>query len=130
MGWFTLYRGKARGAPRVVLAGMTREETQIARMAFPVFASGISPLNAKDQLGVFVYRCAIECGGVLVELSDIVFGDADGVVVIPQDVAAKADNAALKRTEAEHLTEEELKKGTLLRETWGAVIDIATTLDL
>lgn len=57
-------------------------------------------------------------GGVLVEPSDIVFGDADGVVMIPQDVAAKTVNAALKRTAAEHLTEteEELKKGTLLRE--------------
>jgi hypothetical protein len=50
-----------------------------------------------------------------VEPSEIVFGAADGVV-IPQDVAAKTINAALKRTKAEHLTEEELKKGTLLRE--------------
>jgi regulator of RNase E activity RraA len=65
---------------------------------------------------VFAYRCAIECGGVLVEPGDIVFGDADGVVVIPQDVAAETVNEALKKAEAEYLIEGELKKGTLLRE--------------
>jgi regulator of RNase E activity RraA len=109
---------QARGARGVVLEGMTRDVKQIARMAFPVFASGISPLDAKGRLRVFAYRCAIECGGVLVEPGDIVFGDADGVVVIPQDVAAETVNAALNKTDAEHLTEEELKKGTLLREVY------------
>jgi len=39
----------------------------------------------------------------------------DGVVVIRQDVAPGTVNAALKKTEAEHLTEMELKNGTLLR---------------
>jgi 4-hydroxy-4-methyl-2-oxoglutarate aldolase len=83
-----------------------------------VFASGTSPLDAKGRLRVFAYRCAIECGGVLVEPGDIVFGDTDGVVVIPQDVAAETVNEALKKAEAEHLTEEKLKKGTLLREAY------------
>jgi 4-hydroxy-4-methyl-2-oxoglutarate aldolase len=105
---------KAQGARGAVLEGMTRDVTQIARMAFPVFASGILPLDAKGRLHVFAYCCAIKCGGVLVEPGDIVFGDANGVVVIPQDVAAETVNAALKNTDAEHLTEEELKKGTLL----------------
>jgi regulator of RNase E activity RraA len=109
---------KARGARGVVIEGMTRDVTQIARMAFPMFAGGISPLDAKGRLRVFAYRCGIECGGVLVEPGDIVFGDADGVVVIPQDVAAETVNAALKKTDAEHLTEDELKKGPMLREAY------------
>jgi 4-hydroxy-4-methyl-2-oxoglutarate aldolase len=54
---------KARGAPGVVLEGITRDEPQVAGMAFPAFASGISPLDVKGRLGVFVYRCTIECGG-------------------------------------------------------------------
>jgi regulator of RNase E activity RraA len=78
-----------------VIEGLTRDVKQIASMAFPVFASGISPLHAKGRLRLFAYRCAIECGGVLVEPGDLVFGDADGVVVIPQDVAAETVNGAL-----------------------------------
>jgi 4-hydroxy-4-methyl-2-oxoglutarate aldolase len=109
---------KARGARGVVIEGMTRDVKQIASMAFPVFASGVSPLDSKGRLRVFAYRCAIECGGVLVEPGDIVFGDADGVVVIPQDVAVETVYEALRKAEAEHLTEEELKKGTLLREAY------------
>jgi len=109
---------KARGARGVVIEGMTRDVKQIASMAFPVFASGVSPLDAKGRLRVFAYRCAIECGGVLVEPGDIVFGDADGVVVIPQDVAVETVYEALRKAEAGHLTEEELKKGTLLREAY------------
>jgi 4-hydroxy-4-methyl-2-oxoglutarate aldolase len=109
---------KARGARGAVIEGMTRDVKQIVSMAFPVFTSGLSPLDAKGRLRAYAYRCAIECGGVLVEPGDIVFGDTDGVVVIPQDIAAEAVHEALKKTEAAHLTEEELKKGTLLREAY------------
>jgi 4-hydroxy-4-methyl-2-oxoglutarate aldolase len=109
---------KARGARGVVIEGMTRDGKQITEMAFPVFASGLSPLDAKGRLRVFAYRCAIECGGVLVEPGDIVFGDVDGVVVIPQDVAVETIQEALTKVEAEHLTEEALRKGVLLRDVY------------
>jgi regulator of RNase E activity RraA len=109
---------KARGARGVVIEGMTRDVKQISSMMFPVFASGVSPLDSKGRLRVFAYRCAIECGGVLVEPGDIIFGDGDGVVVIPQDVAVETVNAALKKLEAEHLTAEALKTGTLLRDVY------------
>jgi regulator of RNase E activity RraA len=109
---------KARGARGVVIEGMTRDVKQITSMAFPVFASGVSPLDAKGRLRVFAYRCAIECGGVLVEPGDIIFGDGDGVVVIPQDMVAETVQAALEKLELEHLTSEELKKGTLLRDVY------------
>jgi 4-hydroxy-4-methyl-2-oxoglutarate aldolase len=109
---------KARGARGVVIEGMTRDVKHITTMAFPVFASGISPLDAKGRLRVFAYRCAIECGGVLVEPGDIIFGDLDGVVVIPQDVAVETVQQALTKVEAEHLTEEALKRGALLRDAY------------
>jgi regulator of RNase E activity RraA len=109
---------RARGARGVVIEGMTRDVKQITRMAFPVFASGVSPLDAKGRVRVFAYRCAIECGGVLVEPGDIIFGDADGVAVIPQDVVAETIDEALRKLEAEHLTEEALKTGTLLRDVY------------
>jgi 4-hydroxy-4-methyl-2-oxoglutarate aldolase len=109
---------KARGARGVVIEGMTRDVKQITNMAFPVFASGVSPLDAKGRLRVFAYRCAIECGGVLVEPGDIIFGDTDGVVVIPQDVAMETITEALKKLAAEHFSGEELKQGTLLRDVY------------
>lgn len=109
---------KARGARGAVLEGLTRDVKAITAMPFPVFASGISPLDSKGRLRVFAYRCAIECGGVLVEQGDVIFGDLDGVVVIPQDVIVDTVNEALKKVEAEHLTGEELRTGALLRDVF------------
>jgi regulator of RNase E activity RraA len=109
---------KARGARGVVMEGLTRDVKAITAMPFPVFASGISPLDSKGRLRVFAYRCAIECGGVLVEQGDVIFGDVDGVVVIPQDVIVDTVNEALKKVEAEHLTGEELRTGALLRDVF------------
>lgn len=108
----------ARGARGAVIEGMTRDIKAITAMSFPVFASGMSPLDAKGRLRVFAYRCAIECGGVLVEPGDIIFGDLDGVVVIPQDVALETVNEAVRKAEVEQRTSEELKKGTLLRDVY------------
>jgi len=109
---------KARGARGAVIEGMTRDSKAITAMSFPVFATGISPLDAKGRLRVFAYRCAIECGGVLVEPGDIIFGDIDGVVVIPQDVALETVNEAVRKAEVEERTSEELKKGILLRDVY------------
>jgi 4-hydroxy-4-methyl-2-oxoglutarate aldolase len=109
---------KARGARGVVIEGMTRDVKRITQMTFPVFASGISPLDFNGRLRVFAYRCAIECGGVLVEPGDIIFGDVDGVVVIPQDVAVETIQEALIKVEGEHLMEEALRKGALLRDVY------------
>lgn len=109
---------KARGARGAVIEGLTRDSKAITAMSFPVFASGISPLDAKGRLRVFAYRCAIECGGVLVEPGDIIFGDIDGVVVIPQDVALETVNEAVRKAEVEERTSEELKKGMLLRDVY------------
>jgi 4-hydroxy-4-methyl-2-oxoglutarate aldolase len=109
---------RARGARGVVIEGMTRDVKRIREMTFPVFASGFSPHDFNGRLRVFAYRCAIECGGVLVEPGDIIFGDVDGVVVIPQDVAVETIQEALIKVEAEHLMEEALRKGALLRDAY------------
>jgi regulator of RNase E activity RraA len=54
-------------------------------MAFPVFHGGIGPLDSKGR----AEKIARECGGVRIESGDWIFGDADGVVVIPQAIAGR-----------------------------------------
>lgn len=76
-----------------------RDVRHITGMAFPVFANGVSPVDATGRLRVYACRCAIECGGVLVEPGDIIFGAADGVVVIPQDMAVETVGEARHRVE-------------------------------
>ena len=64
------------------------------------------------------YNVPIECGGVRVNPGDIVFGDADGVVVIPQTVERDVIAAAFAKVAGEDRTRDELRTGATLREVY------------
>ena len=81
---------RSKGARGAVIDGLTRDSIKIMEMGFPVFTRGYSPLDSKGRMEVISHGVPIRCGGVLVRPGDIVFGDHDGVVVIPQDVSDEA----------------------------------------
>lgn len=86
----------ARGATAAVIDGFTRDSRAIRALGFPVFVRGCCPLDSKARVDVIGYGESIECGGVRVNTGDYVFGDADGVVVIPgahvDDVLSEANH--------------------------------------
>jgi regulator of RNase E activity RraA len=57
----------------------------------------------------------IEVAGVAVAPGDFVFGDVDGVVVVPSGITERAVALALEKIEAEDTTREELLRGDTLR---------------
>ena len=64
------------------------------------------------------YNCPICCGDVVVNAGDIVFGDIDGIVAIPADVADDVIAKALDKVEGENKTREELQKGAYLKDVY------------
>lgn len=72
-----------KGAAAVVTDGMARDREGVVAAGLPVFARGITP-NSCVRSGPGRLGFPIVCGGVAVEAGDIVLGDRDGVVVIPQ----------------------------------------------
>ena len=87
-------------------------------LSFPVFHGGIGPLDTRGR-GRMVERDApVECAGVRVLPGDIVFGDADGVVVIPQQSAAEVLERARNKLTGENHTRAELEEGSLLGEVY------------
>lgn len=109
---------RARGARGAVIDGFTRDTKQIIEMQFPVFCTGISAIDSQGRSEVIAYNVPIECGDVLVNPKDIVFGDYDGVVVIPKGVENEVIEAALEKISGENLTREELLKGVKLTEVY------------
>jgi regulator of RNase E activity RraA len=105
---------KARGAAACVTDGLVRDVKAIRRMKFPVFAGGIGPLDSKGRGIVAEIDVPVELGGVRVTPGDLVFGDADGVVVIPKAIEAEVLSAALEKVLGEHKTLAALKKGEKL----------------
>lgn len=105
---------KARGAAACVTDGLVRDINHIRSMKFPVFAAGIGPLDSKGRGIVAEIDVPVEVAGVRVEPGDLVFGDADGVVVIPKKIETKVLTAALEKVMGEHKTLAALKKGEKL----------------
>ncbi len=109
---------QARGAAGCVTDGLVRDVKQIRAMQFPVFHGGIGPLDTKGRARMMERDIPIECAGVRVMSGDIVFGDADGVVVIPIDRAEAVIAKALEKAQGENTTRDELRQGQLLAEVF------------
>ncbi len=109
---------QARGARGVVIEGFIRDIRKIVAMRFPVFTTGLSPVDSNGRGEVVAYNVPIECGGVTVNPGDIIFGDADGVVVIPQNIEQAVIEAALEKVSGENRTRDELREGATLREVY------------
>lgn len=109
---------RARGARGAIIEGFIRDVRKIMGMRFPIFTTGISPVDSNGRGDVVAYNVPIECGGVTVNPGDIVFGDADGVVIIPQSIEKTVVEAALEKVRGENQTRDALRDGATLREVY------------
>ena len=109
---------RARGSAGCVTDGLVRDVRQIRAMQFPVFHGGIGPLDTKGRGRMMARDIPVECGGVHVVSGDIVFGDADGVVVIPKGHADEVVARAQEKVLGEDNTRAELERGRLLGEVF------------
>ena len=109
---------RARGARGAIVDGFIRDARQIIGMQFPVFMTGLSPVDSYGRGDVVAFNVPIDCGGVTVNPGDIVFGDIDGVVVIPQAVEVEVIEAALTKVSGENRTRDALRAGATLREVY------------
>jgi 4-hydroxy-4-methyl-2-oxoglutarate aldolase len=109
---------RARGAVGCVTDGLVRDIRYIRSMRFPVFAGGIGPLDSKGRGQMIQMDVPIRCGGVSVAPGDWIFGDVDGVVVIPQSLAEQAIGLALGKVAHETTVREELARGDMLAQVF------------
>ncbi len=101
----------SKGARGAVIDGFTRDSAGIIEMGFPVFAGGYSPLDSKGRIEVIAHGVPIRCGGVEVSSGDIVFGDRDGVVIVPEDTAREVLLKATDKVEGESNMRRALQQG-------------------
>ncbi len=107
-----------RGAAGCITDGLVRDVRQIRDMNFPVFHGGICPLDSQGRGRVVAIDVPIECAGVAVRSGDLVFGDVDGVVVIPQEIEDAVLKAALEKVTGENRTRDELARGLKLADVY------------
>lgn len=102
---------RARGAAGAVLAGFTRDSHAIVAMDFPVFCYGSYAQDQRGRGHVVDFRIPLDINGVRVEPGDIIFGDIDGVVVLPQTVEKEVIAKALEQVKKEKTARKLLQDG-------------------
>lgn len=104
----------ARGAAGALMDGLVRDIRAIRTMGFPVFHGGIGPLDSKGRGKIVALDVPVEVAGVKVTTGDLIYGDADGVVVVPQSIEAEVIAAAFEKLKGEHSTLADLQAGMKL----------------
>jgi regulator of RNase E activity RraA len=108
----------ARGASGCVTDGYIRDVLAITEMRFPVFHAGISPRDSKGRGVVAEIDVPIVLGNTTIRPGDFIVGDADGVVVIPNECLDVAMMKAIEKARGEKQTKEELRQGVKLKDVF------------
>ena len=102
---------RMRGAAGAVINGFHRDTPRVLEQNWPVFSRGRFAQDSGVRTQVVDYRCPIEIGQVHVQPGDLVFGDLDGVVIVPRSVEEEVINEALKKAAGENLVRKEIESG-------------------
>jgi regulator of RNase E activity RraA len=99
---------KATGA---VLDGYWRDSAGILDLGFPTFGYGSYAQDQAPRGKVVDFGVTIEIGGVRIRPGDILFGDRDGVLVIPREAEAEAIAKALEKVATENKVRQAIEEG-------------------
>ena len=109
---------KRNGAVGCICDSQVRDTVRIMEMNFPVYYTGIRPLDSQGRARVMAYDLPVRCGDVLVHPQELVFADHDGIVVIPKAVEQEVLQLALGRVGKESQARSDLQSGKTLREVY------------
>lgn len=108
----------AKGVRGIVMTACTRDLWALNQLDFPVFGIGASPADSKGRLDVVALREPILLDRVLTKHGDYLLGDRDGVVIIPQEIAAEVIAAAKEKVAGENTVRDELAAGVPVSEVF------------
>ena len=112
-------RAMKLGASGAVLDGFSRDARGILELNFPTFCAGRYAQDQRVRGRVVDYRCTLTLSnGVGVSPGDIVFGDLDGVVIVPAAAVTDVINRALDKVRGENRVREAIENGMSAREAF------------
>ncbi|HQU60942.1 MAG: RraA family protein [Phaeodactylibacter sp.] len=99
------------GAAGAVVDGWSRDTKEILNLNFPTFSLGGYAQDQGPRGKVIDYQVPIEFGGIRVNPGDIVYGDLDGVLIVPKEAADEAFAGAIEKARGEQLVKKALQEG-------------------
>lgn len=102
---------RVRGAVGAVVNGYYRDTPQVLEQRWPVFSRGRYAQDSGVRTQVVDYRCDIEIENVWIKSGDLIFGDMDGIVVIPRHLEKEVIIKALAKARGEKLVRKAIEEG-------------------
>lgn len=104
-------RASFLGASGFVVDGFIRDTSGLLRMGMPVFSAGSYAQDQGVRGKVTAYQVPITMGNVVINPGDIIFGDIDGVLVIPREHEQEIIQKAYEKVKGENLVAEAIRAG-------------------
>ena len=111
---------KKKGAG-VLLDGYARDMKALKKMKFPLFYMGCDPRTSKGRMEINECQIPVLFQGVTINPGDIIFGDIDGVVIIPKDIEEEVIERALETIKKEDEVRQGLNDGDTLESVYRRV---------
>ena len=99
------------GASGAVLDGYSRDTLGILKLNFPTFSYGTYAQDQAPRGKVIDFRVPIKIDNVAITPGDVVFGDIDGVCIIPQEIDKKVVELAVEKVKGENLVRKSIEAG-------------------
>jgi RraA family protein len=106
-GDFIVGMAKTLGIKGIVVDGVIRDLEGIKALDFPVFCKGTT-VAASGKAGKGELNVPISCGGVTISPGDLIIGDGDGVVVVPEAMEREVLDKALDKLAVDIKREEKV----------------------
>ncbi len=120
-GEIMTFAAQQRGIAGLVIDGCVRDRDLIDEMGFPVFSRGLAIHGTiKKEKGVI--NSPLMIGEILTNPGDLLVGDSDGVVLVPQSEISQAIEASQQREDKEDQYKKELAEGKSTLEIIGLKI--------
>jgi regulator of RNase E activity RraA len=118
--WGELMSARARklGGRGAVVNGYVRDTKAVLNMNFPTFGFGSYGQDSAPRYKVVDFRVPVEIGLVRVRPGDIVFGDIDGVLVVPREAEEEVFARALEKARGEKLVKKAIEEGSSAAEAF------------
>ena len=103
---------RTRGGAGAVIDGYHRDTPRVLEQKWPVFSRGSFAQDAGVRSNVVDFRCRVNIDDVTVDPGDLIFGDIDGVLVIPRAVEKSVIEAAIEKVAGEKVVRREIESGS------------------
>jgi regulator of RNase E activity RraA len=109
---------RERGCTGGVIDGGVRDLDFINAMGYPVFAAFKCSASSLGRWNIKEYQVPIKIGSTIVHPDDFVFGDIDGVVIVPKDTVLDVLTSAEDVYRRESSMREELRQGVPIKDAY------------